>query len=61
MAQTLAQKLIAKAAGRGEVSPGEIARMRDHGLSGSALRRAATLSHKPTVDEIIRLRDSGVL
>jgi hypothetical protein len=49
------------AAGYGEVTPGDIAKMRDHGLSGSALRKASGLSHRPTVDELIRLRDSGVL
>jgi hypothetical protein len=34
-------------------------RMRDHGLSAAAGRRAAVLGRKLTVDEIIRLRDSG--
>jgi hypothetical protein len=49
------------AAGYGAVSPGEIAKMSDHGLSGPALRKAQALGRKLNVDEIIRLRDSGAL
>ena len=47
------------AMGYGDFTPHDLARLRDHGLSAEAVRRAASLGHKLTVDEIIRLRDSG--
>jgi hypothetical protein len=35
--------------------------MRDHGLSAETLRRANGVGRKLSVDEIIRLRDTGAL
>jgi hypothetical protein len=45
--------------GYGDVTPHDLARLRDHGVSADAVRRAKSVGAKPSVDEIIRLRDSG--
>ena len=44
MASTEVHEVVA--AGYGEVSPGDLAKMHDHGLSGSSLRKASALSHR---------------
>jgi len=49
------------ALGYGQLPPGEIARMRDHGVTASTIRRAQQLTGRPSVDEIIRLRDLGTI
>jgi hypothetical protein len=47
--------------GYGDLTVAEVARLRDHGISGHDLRKAAGLGRKLSADDIIRLRDSGVI
>jgi hypothetical protein len=49
------------ALGYGDQPAQDIVKMRDHGVSAGALRRAGSLRRRLSVDELIRLRDSGTI